>query len=317
MAKTPCKSLRRNGTPCQGNGLPRYNGYCIAHAAPEKVWGWRSRGGKASSTAARADKRIPERLRGAIEKVTQGMDDLLEEKIEPAALSAISRSARVLIDLYRLADEEMDQIRGEEDAVAVAQVAGGLGDHALLEAADAFTAWQNQYRIDSLIDQGLATLQRDETQDADQPSVPVLTAAGRQRFGYQRLTKYTQGGIDMLRSLAQDPPPDDGALTAVLIDLYKMRMAMAEALEDFAPAPAPVLDPLTGQPLTQLPAQVKPATVPVAGPEEAAQAAKNLQDQLRQVNELTREAEVQYEEEVGHQFDIRDELPDEFPHEFD
>ena len=317
MSKTLCKSLRKDGQPCQANGHPDLDGYCIAHAAPEKVWEWRSRGGKASSTAARADKRLPERLRGAIEKVTQGMEDLLEEKIEPPALSAISRSARVLIDLYRLADEEMDQIRGEEDAVTVAQVAGGLGDPALLEAADAIAAWKNQYRIDSLIDQGLATLERDETQDADLPPAPVLTVAGRQRFRYQRLTKYTQDGIDMLRSLAKDTSSDDGALTAVLIDLCRMRMAIAEALEDFVPASAPVLDPLTGQPLTQLPAQVKPATVPVAGPAEAAQAAKNLQDQLRQVNELTREAEVQYEEEVGHQFDIRDELPDEFPHEFD
>ena len=123
MAKLPCKSLRKDGQPCQGHGHPDLDGYCIAHAAPEKVWEWRSRGGKASSTAARADKRIPERPRGAIEKVTQGMEDLLEEKIEPLALSAISRSARVLIDLYRLADEEMDQIRGEEDAVTVAQVA--------------------------------------------------------------------------------------------------------------------------------------------------------------------------------------------------
>ena len=207
MPKILCKSLRKDGQPCQGHGHPDLEGYCIAHAAPEQVWEWRSRGGKASSTAARADKRIPERLRGAIEKVAKGMDDVLEEKLEPAALSAICRSAKVLVELYRLADEEMELIRGEENAAAATQVAGGFGHPAVLDAAEAIIAWQYQYRIDSLIEQGLATLEREENQDADQPPVPVLTVAGRQRFRYQRLTKYTQGGIDMLRSLAQDPPP--------------------------------------------------------------------------------------------------------------
>ena len=66
MSKIPCKSLRKDGQPCQGLGQPNLDGYCIAHASPEKVWEWRSRGGRASSAAARADKRIPERLRGAI-----------------------------------------------------------------------------------------------------------------------------------------------------------------------------------------------------------------------------------------------------------
>lgn len=311
MPKTFCKSLRKDGQPCQGLGQPDLDGYCIAHAAPEKVWEWRSRGGKASSAAARADKRIPERLRGAIEKVNQGMDDLLEGKIEPAALSAISRSARVLIDLYRLADEEMELIRAEETALAVAQVGGGFGDPELLDQADAIAAWQNQYRIDSLILQGLVTLQRDETQDAQESLVPVLTPAGRQRFRYQRLSKYTQSDIDMLKDLAQDTELGGEQLSAVLVDLYKMRTTLEDVLTDFAPEPDPVLDPLTGQTLNQLPDGVKPATVPVANPEQSEQAAKRLKDLLLQTNELNREVEALYEDQVGQPFDIRYELPDE------
>ena len=147
MSSTPCKSLKRDGTPCRGNGLDQLDGYCIAHAPADKAWQWRSRGGKASSAAARADKRIPDRLSHAIDKVSTGMDQVLEGKLEPAALSAISRAAKVLIELYRLADHEMDLIRSEETAAAAAQVAGAAGDPELLDAAAAITAWQDQYRI--------------------------------------------------------------------------------------------------------------------------------------------------------------------------
>ena len=85
MTSTPCKSLKNDGTPCRGNGLDQLDGYCIAHAPAGKAWQWRSRGGKASSAAARADKRIPDRLRRAIEKLSTGMDQVLEGKLAPAA----------------------------------------------------------------------------------------------------------------------------------------------------------------------------------------------------------------------------------------
>ena len=147
MSSTPCKSLKRDGTPCRGNGLDQLDGYCIAHAPADKAWEWRSRGGKASSAAARADKRIPDRLSHAIDKLSTGMDQVLEGKLEPAALSAISRAAKVLIELYRLADQEMDLIRSEETAAAAAQVAGAAGDPELLDAAADIAAWQDQYRI--------------------------------------------------------------------------------------------------------------------------------------------------------------------------
>ena len=311
MPKTLCKSLRKDGQPCQGLGQPDLDGYCIAHADPVKVWEWRSRGGKASSAAARADKRIPDRLRGAIDKVGQGMDDLLEGKIEPAALSAIARSARVLVDLYRLADEEMDLIRGEEAAAAAAQVVGGRGMPDLLDKAGEIAAWQNRYRIDSLIAQGLATPERNDKPNTDEAPVPVLTTAGRQRFRYQRLTKYTQEEIDTWRDLTSRDDSDSAVLHAALYHLHFMRTALEDALTDFAPNADPVLDPLTGHPLSRLPDGVKPATVPVAGPDQSGNAARELRRLLRHANKLNRELERIYEEQVGHAFDIRSELPDE------
>ena len=84
----------------------------------------------------------------------------------------------------------------------------------------------------------------------------------------------------------------------MLVELYQMRTTLEEVLTDFAPGSAPVLDALSGQPLSQLPAGVKPATVPVASPEESEQAAKSLQDLLLQANELTRETEVLYEKQI-------------------
>ena len=88
MSSTPCKSLKKDGTPCRGNGLDQLDGYCIAHAPADKAWQWRSRGGKASSAAARADKRIPDRLRHAIDKLSTGMDRVLKGKLAPAATTA-------------------------------------------------------------------------------------------------------------------------------------------------------------------------------------------------------------------------------------
>ena len=239
------------------------------------------------------------------------MDDLLEGKIEPAALSALSRSARVLVDLYRLADEEMALIRDEEAATAAAQILGGRGNTDLLDKADTIAAWQIQYRIDALIAQGFVTLDSEDGHGSDQAPAPVLTTAGRQRFRYQRLTKYTQKDVDVWREIVTPASKDIDELSAALTQLYCIRTALEDALTDFAPDSDPVLDPLTGQPLLQLPHGVKPATVPVAGPAQSHQAAKEMQDLLRRASELNRDVEELFEKCFGHPFDIRAELEEE------
>ena len=140
MAKILCKGIKRDGTPCQGQGLPSFDGYCIAHAPADKTREWRSRGGKNSSTAVRSDKRIPERLRAAIEALDQGLLDVQEGKLDPAAYSAMCRGAKAMADLYRLADQEMELIRNEETEAAAMEVVGAHGDPAILIAAAQISA---------------------------------------------------------------------------------------------------------------------------------------------------------------------------------
>ncbi len=131
MAKTPCKGTKKDGNPCCGNGLKQFDGYCIAHGAPEKTRAWRVRGGKNSSTAARADKRLPERYRDVIHALTQDFFEVKEGNLSPAAYDAICRGARTLIDVHADADAEMEEIRAEENRAAAA-VYGLQGDLDLL-----------------------------------------------------------------------------------------------------------------------------------------------------------------------------------------
>ena len=140
MAKTPCKSIKRDGSPCNGKGLEQFDGYCIAHGPADQTRQWRALGGTNSSTAARLDKRIPARLKNMMDMLEDGMNRVLEGALSPAAYTAMCRGAKVRIDLYRLADEEMEAIRAEENQAAAAEIAGAHGDLDILAAADAITA---------------------------------------------------------------------------------------------------------------------------------------------------------------------------------
>ena len=253
MAKTPCKSVKKDGAPCQGNGLPRFDGYCIAHAPAGKTREWRTRGGKNSSTAVRSDKRIPERLRSAIEALDKGLLDVQEGNLDPAAYSAMCRGAKAMADLYRLADQEMELIRHEETEAAAMEVAGAHGDPAILTAAAKISAEHDRYRADALIEQGLALPETDLTHDSDPPGRLVLTDAGRRRFGLQQLTSFTQDDIDQIRALLERPEIDRHQCIAARNTLSEMRTSIDEAIADLARDPAPVRDALTGQTLSELP----------------------------------------------------------------
>ena len=202
MSATPCKGVKKDGAPCRGNGLEQLDGYCLAHGPTELTRGWRVRGGENSSTAARADKRLPERYRDVINIVVQGIDDVKEGIMTPAALTAIARAVDSLLDLNRVADAEMELIRAEENEAAAAAVNGSQGDLAILDTADAYAAQQERYRIDSLVAQGLVTMQPGPEQANGQPEAaaqPVLTDAGRRSFGYKSLTGYDQGDFDSIK----------------------------------------------------------------------------------------------------------------------
>ena len=96
MSKTLCKSIRKDGSPCQGHGLKQFDGYCIAHGPADEVRASRSRGGKNSSTAVRLDKRMPARLKQAIDLVHDCMNRVVEGTLSPAACNAACRCAKDL-----------------------------------------------------------------------------------------------------------------------------------------------------------------------------------------------------------------------------
>ena len=182
--KHPVKASDATARPVNGQGLKQFDGYCIAHGPADKTRAWRARGGKNSSTAARLDKRIPERLQVIIKDLAEGMNQVREGTLSPAAFNSFCRGAKTMVDLYRLADKEMETIRKEEIETAAAEIAGAHGDLDILAAADAIIDQQNQYRADSFVEQGLAEpeLKDDEIKPAEytssQPKAKSDSATG-------------------------------------------------------------------------------------------------------------------------------------------
>ena len=303
MAKILCKSVKSDGTPCQGQGLEQFDGFCIAHAPTLKTHAWRSRGGKNASNAARADKRIPERLRVAIEALEKGLLKVQKGELEPAAYAAMCRGAKAMADLYRLADLEMEQIRREETQTAAAEIAGGHGDLDILAAAAEITAQENRFRIQSHITQRLVQL--DQSGSENEPAGYVLTDAGRRRFGLQQGVSYTQDDIDLIQALLERPLVYHDQCIAARKTLSEMRAAIEDAIADLARDPGPVLDPITGDPLSQPPAGVKTGALYPADPADPADSAdpesvtKALKKQCQQVLRLARVLEFRYKMELG------------------
>lgn len=302
MPKSTCKGIKKDGTPCRANGLSQLDGYCLAHGPPEKTREWRSLGGKNSSTAARSDKRLPERYQNVIETLTQGIFDVRDGKLDPAVYTAMCRGAKVLAEYYRMADAEMDLVRSEEFESAAAEVAGVQGDLAILNAASRISAEYERYRVESLVDQGLATLDPGKIGDSDEPGGPVLTDAGRRRLGLQRLTSYTQQDIDRMEKLLNRPEIDRHLWTTALNTLIKMRAAIEEAMQDLARDPEPARDPLTGHTLSELPAGVKAGPVPAPSSGKSESAAKILERQRDKVERLILIYEERFKDELDRDY---------------
>ncbi len=299
MPRIPCKGINKDGTPCRGNGLPQYDGYCIGHGPAEVLRESRARGGRNSSNAARADKRLPERLQGVIEALTQGISDVRAGTLDPAAYTAICRGVKVLLEVHRFADEEMELVRSEEIEAAAAEIAGVQGDLTILNAAARMSAERDRYTIESLIEQGLVTMEPGIDSDTVEP---VLTDAGRRRFGLQRLTSYTQQDIDRIEGLLERPEIDRDLRNAALSDLLKMRSAIAEAMQDLEREPDPVRDPLTGRTLSEPPAGVKVGRVPVPPPVESESDAEILEGQREQVERLIQIFQERFENELARDY---------------
>ena len=301
MSKTLCKSIRKDGSPCQGHGLKQFDGYCIAHGPVDKVREWRSRGGKNSSTAARLDKRIPERLQGFVNDLAEGFIAVREGTLSPAVYTAMCRGAKEAREFYRLADEEMEAIRAEETQAAAEEIAGAHGDLDILAAAAAIIARQNEYRVQSLVEQDLAEpeLKYDETK----PAPHLLTAEGKKRFGQRLRSVYKQKDIDDMEEAAEKYTFKRSELPGQIKYMAEMRTQMERTLAEgqldpagaSAPPPDPALpcDPLTGQPLNELPAGV--TSGPPSDIDETEPSPAILEDQIRQIEEQIREYEKNYE----------------------
>ena len=301
MSKTLCKGIRKDGSPCQGNALDRYDGYCIAHGpAPDQVHEWRSQGGKNSATAARLDKRIPERLKSDLDMVEDAMQRVLQGTLNPSALSAICRGAKTRIDLYRLADEEMVEIRAEESQSAAAQVVGDHGNLDILKKAEEIAAQHNQHRVDSLIQQGLA----ERVQESENGSEQVaLTAEGLERFGYRSKSEYTQQDIDDWTEMEESYKHSEEERLSIKEEVEELRDELEEALEDLEHAPSPVpppLDPVTGRYMTALPTGVSTGYDAEPDPEDVVFCPQTLTAQIRQCDDFLLELNKLAEEQDNH-----------------
>ena len=258
MAKTLCKGTRKDGSPCRGVALEQYDGYCLAHGAPpEQAHQWRAAGGKNSAAAVRRDRRMPEYLKEAIDLIQNSMRQLAEKEPTPAALNAMSRAAKTLIELRRFANEEMELIRTEEVQAAAAERLDVHTDLEVLEAAGGVRAQRDRCRRESLVDQGFAKFMEPFKRGA--PPEVVLNTKGRLRFGFQYveerqafLEKVDVEFAAFLRgeSALPDLPRYAEMLEEAQADLEDTLSGLADAAE------APY-DPMTGEPFTRLPDGVR------------------------------------------------------------
>ena len=130
------------------------------------------------------------------------------------------------------------------------------------------------------------------------PAENVLTDQGKRPLDYRRHTTYTQKDIDGLRNLVEHTFLSDSKLPEVLGSLTETRAAIKETLADLQ-NPAPPLNPLTGQPLKELPAGVQTGLPPVAKPAGAEPSSQTLDDQLSQVDMLVSHFKETYGEKLS------------------
>lgn len=289
MSKKLCKGKRKDGSPCQGQWLDQYDGYCIAHGPPpDQTHQWRSLGGKNSATAARLDKRIPERLKDMLDVLDDGMKQVIDGSLSPARYAAICRGVKLKLDIYRQGDKDMDLIRTEEIQAAAAEYVNARADLDILGAADAIKAKQDQYRGESLVDQGFAEFK--ETSDSNKPPDIVLNDRGRDRFGYQSLPMTEQFLSEIEDELDEfdHEQSDLPEITGLLGDLqeYVGKTLSAVEREDVAP-----FDPLTGQAITKLPTTVQTSARLARRNREDRPALEVLKDQRSQIKNLKHMAE--------------------------
>ncbi|MCY4409744.1 MAG: hypothetical protein OXC27_04740 [Caldilineaceae bacterium] len=299
MPKALCKSVKADGSPCQGHGQEKFNGYCIAHAPKEITGEWRTRGGKNSSNAVRSCKHIPEPFDGIIQELRQGLSEVREGKLKPSQLNAMCNSARAIAQLVNLSNEEIELIRTQEIEAAALELAGAHGDLAMLKASAQISAEHERYRAESLIKQGLVVPEPGEKPGSAPLSKLVLTDAGRRRFGLQKLTRYTQADFDQIEAFFNRPEISLDKWAAADQLLSAMRTSIDEAIADLERGLAPVRDPLSGEILPEPPARVKIGPVNAEGDINTEAALEILKKQRQKAERLTRILEYRHRVELS------------------
>ena len=299
MSKTLCKGIRKDGSPCQGNALDQFNGLCIAHGpTPEQAYQWRSEGGKNSATAARLDKRIPERLKYLHNILETGLKQVLDGTLSPARYNASCRGVKMILDLYRQSDQEMDLIRAEEIQAAAAEFLGLNGNLDVLEAPDDMAARQDQHRAEALVEQDFAEVK--EPFKPGQPPEIFLNHKGRRRFGYQTIEN-TQEFLNELDDELTEFDPWQSDLSEITDLLQTMQEHVEETLSALARDDVAPFDPLTGRAITKLPAGVQTRSRLDRLIHDEVKPQERLEKQLTRIKQLMRKAEKLAQDEDDNQ----------------
>ncbi len=289
MTNTLCKGIRKDGSPCRGQGLDQYDGLCIAHGpAPDQAFEWRSQGGKNSATAARLDKRIPERLKDMLDILDDGMQQVVEGSLSPARFTAVCRGVKMKLDVYGLADRDMDLIRAEEIQAAAAAYLDANANIDLLEAADDMAARQDRYRAEALVDQDYAEVK--EPLKPGQPPQIVLNDKGRRRFGY-RTVDDTQRLLNEVEDELTEYDPRQSDLSEIAAQLQTMQQDVEETLSALARDDVAPFDPLTRRAVTELPAGVQTRSRLDRLIHDEVKPRERLQEQLSTIKQLMRQVE--------------------------
>ena len=126
----------------------------------------------------------------------------------------------------------------------------------------------------------------------DEPPKAVLTYEGKDRFGYQSPTDSYQEDIDELKEGVQNFTYQHSNLSDLLQEVTEIGEAIEYSLAKLSQPAAPPHDPLTGEPYAELPARLKINSVGERQVRRAELSPEVLQDQLRQVRELTHQVEA-------------------------
>ncbi len=261
MSTTRCTGIRKDGQPCQANGLEQYGGLCLAHGAPpEQAREWRSLGGKNSAAAVRFANNIPEPVKELLELLKECRQMVLDGTLSAAACNAISNNVKMALEAYSRADEVMEKERVEAIRAAAAEHLGVPANLDVLEEADRIYAQLERRRAEALVEQGFARFT--EPAGPGQPPQVLLNKKGQTRFGhlyFESRQQMLEGIEDTLVQFQIDGPdvpeiPDLPVFTNMLNGL-KVDIEDTQSLMAQQSAEAP-FDPISGRPFTKLPACV-------------------------------------------------------------